>query len=177
MSEPFLAEVKMFGFNFPPRRWAQCDGQILPIDQNQSLFALLGTTYGGDGRTTFGLPDLRGRAPIHVGNSATPGSTDHSLGQRSGEEGHVLTLDEMVAHTHQLRGTDATPASPNPSGNRLAPGGGGRTAVVPYGPADNLSQLANAAVGQTGGTPHNTMQPYQVVNFCIAIQGTFPPRN
>ena len=177
MSEPFLAEIKMFGFSFPPRGWAKCDGQILPINQNQSLYSLLGTTYGGDGRTSFGLPGLRGRVPIHVGNSASPGSIDHQYGQRSGEEGHVLTTDEMPAHTHTLRGTDGTPASPNPSGARLAPGGGGRTAVVPYGPATNLTPLAQTTVDQTGGTAHNNMQPYLAVNFCIAIQGLFPSRN
>jgi microcystin-dependent protein len=177
MSEPFLAEVKMFGFNFAPRGWAQCDGQILPINQNQSLYALLGTTYGGDGRTTFGLPGLRGRVPIHVGNSASSGSTNHSLGQRSGEEGHVLQPSEMPAHTHTLRGTDGAPASSTPNGARLAPGGGGRAAVIPYGPASDLTPLNANVVGETGGAAHNNMQPYQVVNFCIAIQGLFPSRN
>lgn len=177
MSEPFLAEVKMFGFNFPPRGWAQCDGQILPISQNQSLYSLLGTTYGGDGRSTFGIPELRGRVPIHVGNSNSPGSTDHTIGQRSGEQGHVLATNEMPTHTHTLRATDGTPASPNPGGARLAPAGGGRVAVVPYGPATNLTPLDPETVGQTGGGAHNNMQPYQVVNFCIAIQGVFPSRN
>ena len=177
MSEPFLAEVKMFGFNFPPRGWAQCDGQILPISQNQSLFSLLGTTYGGDGRTTFALPELRGRVPIHVGDSDTPGSSQHNLGQRSGAEGHELSPAEIVSHTHTLRGTNASPASSSPSGNRHAPGGGARTAVVPCGPASNLVALNSSTVTETGGAPHNNMQPYQAVNFCIATQGLFPSRN
>ena len=170
MSEPFLAEVKMFGFSFPPRGWAQCDGHVLPINQNQSLYSLLGTTYGGDGRTTFALPDLRGRVPIHVSDA-------HRLGQRAGEEGHVLALAEMHAHTHALRATDVAPpeASSTEAGDNLfAPGGGGRTAVIPYGPAENLVPLAAATVDVAGGTPHNNMQPFNAVNFCIAIQGLFP---
>ena len=170
MSEPFLAEIKIFGFNFPPRSWAQCDGQILPINQNQSLYSLLGTTYGGDGRTTFALPDLRGRVPIHF-------SSSHSLGQKSGEERHTLALNEIPAHTHVLNGTDGTPATASPAAARLARGGGGRAATVPYGPANNLTPLAGAAVATTGGQGHENMQPYTALNFCIAIQGLFPSRN
>src|SRR5210317_1732307 len=116
MSEPFLAEVKIVGFDFPPRGWATCDGQILPINQNQSLYSLLGTTYGGDGRTTFALPDLRGRTPIHVGNSSTAGSSNHSLGHRSGQESVTLNTAEMPAHGHVAR------ASPG-AGTQFAPAG------------------------------------------------------
>ena len=110
MSEPFLAEIRIFGFNFAPRGWALCDGQILPINQNQSLYSLLGTMYGGDGRTSFGLPELRGRSPIHVGNSNTSGSGNHTQGQKSGEETHVLTANESPQHTHDFNvaTTDAT---------------------------------------------------------------------
>lgn len=175
MSEPFLAEIKIFGFNFPPRGWAQCDGQILPINQNQSLYSLLGTTYGGDGRTTFALPDLRSRVPVHRGSSDT--GADHPLGQKSGEEEHVLLASEIPPHTHGLNGSDGTPATADPSEGRLAPGGGGRTATVPYGPDTNPTLLSGAAVASTGGQPHYNMQPYQVLNFCIAIQGLFPSRN
>lgn len=177
MSEPFLAEVRLFGFNFPPRGWAHCDGQILPINQNQSLFSLLGTTYGGDGRTSFALPDLRGRVPIHVGNSSAQGSANHTLGQRSGEEGHVLQVDEMPRHSHTLNGTNGAPATVDASNARLAPGGGGRSAVVPYGPPTDPTALASTTVDTTGGQAHNNMQPYLAVNFCIALQGLFPSRN
>jgi microcystin-dependent protein len=176
MSEPYLADIKIFGFNFPPRGYASCDGQILPINQNQSLYSLLGTTYGGDGRTTFALPDLRGRAPIHKGSSNTAGSSNHTLGELTGAENVALAANQLPAHTHGLSGTDATPASADPSGARLAPAGGGRTALLPYGPATNLTPLSGA-IAATGGAGHSNMQPYQVLNFCIALQGLFPSRN
>lgn len=166
MSEPFLAEVRIVGFNFAPRGWAHCDGQILPINQNQSLYSLLGTTYGGDGRVTFALPDLRGRTPIHE-NAA------HTLGQRAGEEGHPLTATEMPAHTHAPQGSDDDATSPMPEGRVFAHA----TSPV-YGPPSNLTPLAPGAVGYAGAShAHQNMQPYLALNFVIAIQGLFPSRN
>ena len=116
MSEPFLAEIRIVGFNFAPRGWAFCDGQILPINQNQSLYSLLGTTYGGDGRTSFALPDLRGRTPIHVGSS---NGYSHLLGQKSGEDTHTLAISEMPGHDHALQATSANGDSPIPTNNLL----------------------------------------------------------
>ena len=167
MSEPFLAEVRIFGFNFPPRGWAQCDGQILPINQNQSLFSLLGTIYGGDGRTTFALPDLRGRVPIHEGNG-------HSLGQRSGEESPALTVNQIPQHTHSARGSSDAGTAPIPAGNVLASSAPSEF----YHGASNLVDLRAGTIANAGGGQgHNNMQPFTAVNFCIALQGQFPPRN
>jgi microcystin-dependent protein len=168
MSEPFLAEIKIVGFNFPPRGWAQCDGQILPINQNQALFSLLGTTYGGDGRTNFALPDLRGRAPMHE-------SSGFSLGSRAGSETEALTNAQMPQHTHAPRaGKAAGAGTDTPLGNYWGeePGVAGyRTAT------DNINMNA-AAVGSVGsGQWHNNMQPYVTLNFIIALQGIFPSRS
>jgi len=166
MSEPFLAEVKIVGFNFPPRGYATCDGQLLPINQNQSLFSLLGTIYGGDGETTFALPDLRGRTPIHE-------SSDHALGQRAGEEGHALSESELPAHTHVLQGTDNDATEFRAPGNVLA-----RATNTVYGPPSGLTALASNAVAPAGsGSAHSNMQPYTVLNYIIALQGVFPSRN
>jgi microcystin-dependent protein len=171
MSEPFLAEIRIFGFNFPPRGWALCDGQILPINQNQSLFSLLGTTYGGDGRTTFALPDLRGRVPTHI-------SDGHALGQKAGAEAPALTVAEMPSHAHGLNGTGATATTTDASGALLARAAGGRRALTPYDEAVNLTPLAASAIANAGnGQGHNNMQPYTVLSFAIAIQGLFPSRN
>ncbi len=168
MSEPFLAEVRLFGFNFAPRGWAQCDGEILPINQNQSLYSLLGTTYGGDGRTSFALPDLRGRACMHEGNS-------HALGQKSGEENHTLLIGEIPNHTHQLQGYGDAADSNQATGRRYG------QAVLPIYHALSGSKTVNMnanAVGNAGtNTGHNNMQPFITVNFCIALQGLFPSRN
>lgn len=173
MSEPFLAEVRLFGFNFAPRGWAQCDGQILPIDQNQSLYSLLGTTYGGDGRTTFALPELRGRAAAHEGTGA--GLPTKSLGQKGGFESVALAAAEMPPHTHQLVG-DASPANSNsPSGRRYAQTG---TPIYHAPDAPNAVAMNASALGSTGANfAHDNMQPYQAINFCIAVQGVFPSRN
>jgi len=171
MSEPFLAEIRMVGFNFPPRGWALCDGQILPINQNQSLYSLLGTTYGGDGRTSFALPDLRGRTPLHTGSS---GGASHALGSRSGEETHTLAVTEIPQHTHQLRASASDGDDINPAGHLLAREVGGLYAAG----ASALTPVQNGTVANAGGSQaHENMQPFLVLNFCIALQGLFPSRN
>jgi microcystin-dependent protein len=174
MSEPFLAEIKIVGFNFAPRGYAFCDGQLLPIAQNQSLYSLLGTTYGGDGRTTFALPDLRGRVPMHFGPAPAP-----TLGQQGGQEAHLLTPAELPGHTHGAQATTTTPASTVQGGALLAPGASGdRRSVTPYGPPQNLTPLAAGSVSGGGaGEAHENMQPFTVLNFCIALQGLFPSRS
>lgn len=170
MSEPFLAEIKIVGFNFAPRGWALCDGQILPINQNQSLYSLLGTTYGGDGRTTFALPELRGRTPIHKGSS---NGASHPLGQKTGEERHTLSLGEIPSHDHGLRGTNSQGNGDQPENNVLA-----RASLVTYGPAANLVGMDAQSVANTGGgQSHENMMPFLTLNFAIALQGLFPSRN
>jgi microcystin-dependent protein len=170
MSEPFLAEVRMVGFNFAPRGWAFCDGQILPINQNQSLYSLLGTTYGGDGRTSFALPDLRGRTPIHVGEG-------HREGQKSGEETHTLTANEMPQHRHLVMANNNNASSNNFTGHSFADSAPGEA----YGPrpsgAENVQVVSGTVTNVGGGQAHENMQPYLAVNFCIALQGLFPSRN
>lgn len=169
MSEPFLAEIRMVGFNFAPQGWALCDGQILSINQNQQLYSLLGTTYGGDGRTTFGLPDLRGRTPIHVGNG-------YSEGDSPGEETHTLSTGEMPQHDHSARASDAAASEPavTAAGNEVL-----ATAGAPvYQSATNLTTMAGGSVsGAGGGQAHENMQPFMTLNFCIALQGIFPSRS
>ncbi len=169
MSEPFLAEVKIVGFNFAPRGWAFCDGQLLPINQNQSLYSLLGTTYGGDGRTSFALPDMRGRTPIHIGNG-------HKRGQKGGEETHTLASNEMPQHDHQLRASSTDGDAPIPTNFILA-----RTANQLYANYTTQSDLVSLKSGSIpnvgGGQAHENMQPYLAVNFIIALQGLFPSRN
>jgi microcystin-dependent protein len=162
----------MVGFNFAPRGWALCDGQILPINQNQSLFSLLGTTYGGDGRTSFALPDLRGRAPMHK-------SSSHAQGQRSGSETVSLTEAQMPSHTHDARATSAQATTNSPSDTLLlgevAPG---PFSITPYGDLTNPVNLVSSALGNAGtNAGHDNMQPYLALNFCIALQGLFPSRN
>ncbi len=167
MSEPFLAEIRMVGFNFAPRGWAFCDGQILPINQNQSLYSLLGTTYGGDGRTSFALPDLRGRTPIHVGDG-------HVQAQKGGQEQVALTQSQMPNHTHAAQATSDTGSVPIPTGNVLA----GSAPTEQYHAASSLTGLNAGTIANTGaGQGHNNMQPYIAVNFCIALMGLFPSRN
>ncbi|TCN00819.1 microcystin-dependent protein [Paenibacillus sp. BK033] len=165
MAEPFLGEVRQFPFNFAPKGWAQCNGQLLPIQQNQALFSLLGTTYGGDGRTTFALPNLQGRVPVHPGQTVV-------LGQTAGEEAHTLTINEMPQHNHQAKGgSDAT-------GSGLAgKTWGTSSSVSPFAPQPNTIMSPNAIAQAGGSQPHNNMQPYLVVNFCIALQGIYPPRD
>ncbi|MEM9305328.1 MAG: tail fiber protein [Pseudomonadota bacterium] len=173
MSEPFLAEIRIVGFNFAPRGWAFCDGQILPINQNQSLYSLLGTTYGGDGRTSFALPDLRGRTPIHVGQSN--GGADHKLGQKSGEETHTLTTAEIPQHTHTQEASNDTANQQFPNGRLLARS----TATDPFwvSPSPLVAMAAGVVSNAGGGQAHENMQPYIALNFAIALRGLFPSRN
>jgi microcystin-dependent protein len=163
MAEPFLSEIRIMSFNFPPKGWALCDGQTLPINQNQALFSLLGTTYGGNGQTTFGLPDLRGRVPMHMGSS-------FSLGERAGEEAHTITIQEMAQHVHFAQGTStSTGTTAVPTGAVFA----GANNV--YTSAANLTSLLPASISSIGGSqPHENRQPFLVLNFCIALQGIFP---
>ncbi|MCP3962043.1 MAG: phage tail protein [bacterium] len=175
MSEPFLAEVRIVGFNFAPRGWAFCDGQILPINQNQSLYSLLGTTYGGDGRTSFALPDMRGRTPMHVGSS---NGQSHQQGQKSGEETHTLSAGEMPQHDHVLEATNNSANQPSPLGHVPAQVSAGVDFVYSSA-SDNLNANLNSAsiANVGGGQAHNNMQPTIAVNFCIALRGLFPSRN
>jgi microcystin-dependent protein len=168
VSEPFLGEIRIVAFNFPPRGWAYCNGQTLPIAQNQALFALLGTTYGGNGQTTFALPNLQGRAPMHFG-------TGFTLGQQGGEEAHTLIASEMPAHTHALPAqSQAAQAGAGPAGNASFAASG----VQPYRTGASQTVAAQSAVGATGGgQPHENRPPFLVVSFCIAMQGIFPSRN
>jgi microcystin-dependent protein len=172
MSEPFLSEIKIMSFGFPPKGCALCNGQLLPINQNQALFSLLGTTFGGDGRVNFGLPNLQGRVPIHVGNG-------HVLGERGGEQNHTLTIPELPTHPHTLNGSNTQGDKVNPNfgnvGNVLAQDPG-----KAYSPTFTPGAVAlnPASVGNTGGSqPHPNMQPFLTLNFSIALQGIFPSPN
>lgn len=163
MSEPFLSEIRLMSFAFAPEGWASCDGQLLPINQNQALFSLLGTTYGGDGRVNFALPDLRGRTPIHV-------SYVYSLGERGGETAHTLSISELPAHTHPVMASSSDGNQPDPAGNLLA-----RAPDNFYTPAVDLNRLNASTVSSAGGSQgHLNMQPYLALFFCIALQGIFP---
>ncbi len=172
MADPFVAEIRIFPFNFAPRGWAFCNGQILPISQNTALFSLLGTTYGGNGQTTFALPDMQGNAPMHPGQG--PGLSLHDLGEMSGTPAVTLLESEIPAHTHVLRGSIAVADSPNPAGADTA----GPSSDNIYAPAANLVNMAFQALPPAGGSlPHNNMMPYLTLNFNIALQGVFPPRS
>lgn len=170
MSEPYLAEIRLVGFNFAPRGWALCDGQILAINQYQSLFSLLGTTYGGDGRTSFALPDLRGRVPIHRGQAD---AVNFQRGDKGGTELHVLTTPEIPNHQHTIWVSSREANATVPADNYLA------EATSPfYGPASNLVAMDSDALrANGGGAGHENMMPYQVLNYIIATTGTFPPRS
>jgi len=166
MSEPFLSEIKIVSFNFPPKGWALCNGQLLPINQNQALFALLGTTYGGNGQTNFALPNLRGRVPIHIGNG-------HTLGEAAGSTAVTLNIQQLPTHLHgvQVCNVDQNRAA-QAAGNFLGP------VNNLYGAAANLTTFNPTSTASVGGSqPHNNMMPYLVLNFIIALQGIFPSRN
>jgi microcystin-dependent protein len=168
MSTPFLGQISIFAFNYAPQGWAMCNGQLLPINQNQALFALLGTMYGGNGLTTFALPNLQGRTPLHKG----AGRVQASAG---GAEAHTLTLSELPAHTHTLSATSGAATTVDPTGNALA--NPAFPLYAPFAPA-NVTVLNPASVSNVGGSqPHPNMQPFLAVNFCIALQGIFPSRN
>jgi microcystin-dependent protein len=164
MAEPFLGEIRIVSFNFAPLGWALCNGQLLPINQNQALFSLLGTTYGGNGQTNFALPDLRGQVPIHFGNG-------HILGERGGQQAHTLSITEIPTHTHVLQATSANGAGPVPNDNVLA-------AAQLYRPATDLTALHPSSVTNVGGSQaHLNMQPFLTLYFAIALQGIFPSQN
>ncbi len=164
MSTPFLSEIRLMSFNFAPKGWAFCNGQLMPINQNQPLFALLGTTYGGDGRLTFALPDLRSRVPMHVGSN-------YSLGQRGGEDSHTLTLNELPSHTHSLQANPSSGTTGVPSGNVLA-------SAAAYSPSSSTTPFNASSISTVGGSQaHGNDQPYLVLTYCIALQGIFPSRS
>jgi len=163
MAEPFLSEIRIMSFVFAPKGWALCNGQLLPIAQNQALFSLLGTTFGGDGRVNFALPDYRGRLPIHVGNG-------HTLGERGGEQAHTLVIGELPFHSHVEQATTANADAPVPNGNLLA------TVANVYAPPGNpTTTMSPGTLANVGGNQaHLNMQPFLTLSFCIALQGIFP---
>jgi len=163
MSSPYIAEIRIFSFNFPPKGWAFCNGQIMAINQNQALFSLVGTFYGGNGTTTFALPNLQGRVPMHQG-------TGFTIGQVGGEASHTLVTTEIPAHTHPVTASSAAPTVGTPAGNLWAAGN------AAYNSGTNTS-LAPGAIVAVGGQPHENMSPYLTLSFCIALQGIFPSRN
>src|SRR5256885_2124646 len=165
MSEPFLGEIKIISWNFPPKGWTFCNGQLLPINQNQALFSILGTTYGGDGRVNFGLPNLQGRSPVHVGNGI-------ALGELGSETTHTLNISEIPAHNHVPVGSNNTAADPSPAGNLWD-----TDLNKPYNPTANTAMNPQCILPAGGNQPHENMSPYLVLNFIIALQGIFPSQN
>jgi len=164
MAEPFLSEIRIMSFVFAPKGWALCNGQLLPINQNQGLFSLLGTTFGGDGRVNFALPDLRARVPIRVGSG-------HTLGEKGGEQAHTLSIAEISTHVHVMNASSTAGDTPVPAADLLAPG----QSTQMYGPPANLTALQPSTIGNVGGSQaHQNMQPFLTLSFCIALQGIFP---
>jgi microcystin-dependent protein len=172
--DPFVAEIRIFPFNFAPKGWAWCDGQLLPLSQNTALFSLLGTTYGGNGKSNFALPDLQGRAPMHPGQG--PGLSLHDLGETGGSETVSLLESEIPSHSHTLMSQGATGNRTTPVGNSIARVSGA-TPYIPGSPTPPLVNMSDNALAPAGGDqPHNNMQPYLTFYFNIALQGVFPPR-
>jgi microcystin-dependent protein len=175
MADPFVAEIRIFPFFFAPKGWAFCDGQLLPISQNTALFSLLGTTYGGDGKSTFALPDMQGNVAVHTGGAQPgPGLSFYDLGQTGGSETVSLLESEIPAHTHTMMAATTAANSKSPAGNVLSRASG--NVYMP--PAGNpLVSMSDQALAPAGGDqPHNNMQPYLTLNYCLAMQGVFPPR-
>lgn len=169
MADPYIGEIKLFGFHYAPQGWALCNGQLLPINQNQALYAILGTRYGGNGQTTFALPDLRGRAPVHVSNNV-------ALGQSAGAENHTLTTQEMAQHSHGVAGSSGAANQSAVTGHTWADFTD--TAFKPYSNVEPNTTLNPGAMSAVGGSqPHTNMQPYLTLNFCIALMGEFPTQN
>lgn len=165
MAEPFLSEIRLMSFNFPPKGWALCNGQLLPINQNQALFSLLGTTYGGDGRVNFGLPNLQGHVPIHMGSG-------HTLGEIGGEAAHTVSIGQMPSHIHSLNGSTAAATTIAPDTNTVLSSSNPQSI---YGPAANAVAMSPAEIANAGGSQaHLNMQPFLVISFCIALEGIFP---
>lgn len=172
MADPFVAEIRVFPFNFAPKGWAFCDGQLMPLSQNTALFSLLGTTYGGDGKSTFALPNLQGRAPMHPGQG--PGLSLHDLGESAGSETVTLLVGEIPSHSHSVNVLTAPASSFNPNSNAVLARSAGGFAYSSDSPDTSMAQESLSPAG--GDAPHNNMQPYLTVNFAIALQGVFPPR-
>jgi microcystin-dependent protein len=172
MADPFVAEIRIFPFNFAPKGWAWCNGQLMPISQNTALFSLLGTTYGGDGKSTFALPDLEGRAPMHPGQG--PGLSLHDLGESGGSETVTLLDSEIPAHIHTVRASNQTADIQQPTTNATV---AKASSATPFAASGALAMMAPASLAPAGGgQPHNNMMPYLTVYFCIALQGVFPAR-
>jgi microcystin-dependent protein len=174
MADPFVAEIRIFPFNFAPKGWAFCDGQLLPLSQNTALFSLLGTTYGGDGKSTFALPNLMGRVPMHP--SQGPGLSLRDLGESGGTPAVTLLEAEIPSHSHAVKASSGAGTTASPDGAAWAQPRYGRVAEKAYGTTINASMGANSTGIAGGGLPHNNMQPYLTMNFCIALQGVYPPR-
>ena len=175
MADPFVAEIRIFPFNFAPTGWAKCNGQLLPISQNTALFSLLGTTYGGNGQSNFALPNMQGNAPMHPGQG--PGLSLHDLGETGGSQTVTLLQSEIPAHSHTIRANNSDGLQPSPASNVASAPGADRDLFWYKSGTPNAVMKPDAS-GLTGGSlPHNNMMPYLTLNFCIALQGVFPPRS